>query len=288
MSNKKDIQKFVAGVPGGLEIVNTGSTFALHGFDYVYFDKRGFNFALAPQPMSYDYKILNQYKSSINKNAVVVIVVCPFAFCVPDYESDDNNYKYYHFLDKGNIIGYTRKKEFYLKFCPLILKPDYAVTKVKSVVKSIMKHVRKRRRISQDYIKKSAMARIGDWKEEFGLSNTSDCEPDEQLKAAFKITTDYLRKMLDICAENGFRPVIINMPACKEESDEFSDEFIERFYNQNVRNANIYNAPVIDYFRDSRLHDHSLYMNADCLNEKGRRYFAEVLTDDLGKLGLWE
>jgi hypothetical protein len=94
--------------------------------------------------------------------------------------------------------------------------------------------------------------------------------------------------MLALCLENKFRPIVINMPACHEESGEFSESVIEEFYNKNLRRANVYHVPVIDYFRDARFHDHSLYINADCFNDKGRRFFAKILIEDLKKLGLWE
>lgn len=41
-------------VPYNLEMANLGSTFSKYGFDYQYFAKRGFNFAVAPQPLKTD------------------------------------------------------------------------------------------------------------------------------------------------------------------------------------------------------------------------------------------
>lgn len=47
-------------VPYELEIVNLGSTFSKYGFDYRYFGKKGFNFAVAPQPLKVDYEVLEK------------------------------------------------------------------------------------------------------------------------------------------------------------------------------------------------------------------------------------
>ena len=280
----KETVKFINGVPENLEIVNTGSTFALHGFDYNYFDRKGFNFALSPQPLSYDYKILQQYKKNISTGAIVAIVVCLFGFCVEYYDNDETNYKYYYFLDKTNINGYTKLKDFLIKHGFIIFKPKFIIFALKSIIKKIIK---RGEGISEKNIEITANAQIAGWKKEFNLTDVKKCEPSEKLIEVFKKTRFILGKMIDLCLENKFKPVIINMPACVEESSEFSEEFINKFYRENIEFVNIYKIPFINYFRDKRFHDHSLYINANCLNDKGRKYFAEILTEDLKKLNMW-
>jgi len=284
---RKSVQKFIDGVPDGLEIVNTGSTFALHGFDYKYFGKKGFNFALAPQPLSYDYKILNQYKGNLVEGAVVVLVVCPFAFFVTDYSYDHNNFKYYYFLDRENILNYSRAKNIIIKSGLALLNPREARRIASQIIKRILRYDTHKNK-PKNYIKNTALSSINGWKNEFGLSDTIAIEPSEELNATFEITTGHLKNMIDLCVRCKFRPIIVSMPTCKEESDAFSAEFIEKIYTQNVRKSNIHNAPVFDYFTDNRFHDHSLYITADCLNEKGRKHFAEVFIEDLTNLGLVE
>ena len=78
------MQQF-SNVPYELEIVNLGSTFAKHGFDYQLFGKRGFNFAGQPQPLKDDHAILAQYQDHLRPGAVVVVVVCPFGFSLYEY-----------------------------------------------------------------------------------------------------------------------------------------------------------------------------------------------------------
>jgi hypothetical protein len=287
---KQDAQKFIDGVPMDLEIVNTGSTFSMHGFDYKYFGKRGFSFAIAPQPLSYDLKILEQYRHHIAENAVVVLVVCSFGFSVDRYENDESNYKYYFFLDKEKINNYSRGKELVIKYFPFALCLRHSVILVKSAIKKLIRYDKwcVLANDTPEYFKKTAISRISGWMKQFSLSNVRDSRPDEKLLATFEKTSATLHKILDLCIDNKFRPIIINMPACKEESSEFSDSVIEEFYNNNIRRANTYNIPVIDYFRDERFHDHSLYINADCLNDKGREFFAKILIEDLRRLGLWE
>lgn len=287
---KQDALKFINGMPKNLEIVNTGSTFSMYGFDYKFFDKRGFNFAIGPQPLYYDLKILEQCKHYININAIVlIVVVCPFGFAVDRYEDDESNYKYYFFLDKEKIDNYSDGKEIAIKYFPFILHFKHPVVLAKSIAKRLIRYNKRHAPTNNtpENVRKTARLRISGWMKEFNLSNVQNCMPDEKLLATFEKTSATLQRILELCIDNKFRPVIINMPACKEESGEFSDSVIERFYNKNVRKANVYNVPVIDYFKDARFHDHSLYMNADCFNDKGRKFFAKILTEDLRKLGLW-
>ena len=60
------------------------------------------NMALAPQRFHYDYAVLRKYASHFNKNAVVLIPVCPFKYLRTDeYEDDWTNYKCYAFSRKN-------------------------------------------------------------------------------------------------------------------------------------------------------------------------------------------
>jgi hypothetical protein len=175
-----------------------------------------------------------------------------------------------------------------LRYCPAALKLKKPLAFAKSIVKKLIGYDKRYAVNTPGNVKKAAEARISGWKRQFNLPDVRDCKPDDKLRATFGKTSNVLRRILDLCSENNFRPVIINMPACKEESEEFSESFIEEFYSKNLRRANVYDVPVIDYFRDERFHDHSLYMNADCFNDKGREFFATILVEDLKRLGLWE
>ena len=135
----------------------------------------------------------------------------------------------------------------------------------------------------------NAMKMVNGWKAEFSLDNTTTQKPTPELEKTFAKTRGELTKILNLCRERHFRPVIINMPVVAEENGQFSDDFLRLFYDDNIKRVDTYGVPVLDYFRDKRFNDAALYENcADCLNDKGRRLFAGVLTEDLKKYGLWE
>lgn len=255
-------------VPHELEMVNLGSTFSKYGFDYRYFGKKGFNFAVAPQPLKVDYEVLEKYQSHIKSGAIVVIaVVCPFGFSLYEYETvrvpflrrcaNFGKRAVRKILGKERIAAYRQRQESSLSMNELAAA--------------------------------NAMKMVNDWKAEFSLDNTTTQKPTPELEAAFIKTTGELSKILALCKERHFRPVIINLPAVKEEHGQFSDEFIQLFYQDNLKRVDTRGIPVLDYFRDRRFDNAALYENcADRLNDSGRKLFAEILIEDLRQAGLWE
>ena len=253
-------------VPHNLEMVNLGSTFSKYGFDYRYFGKRGFNFAVAPQPLKTDREVLEKYQKHINKDGVVVVViVCPFGFCVHEYSS-------------------LRRPPF-----------QREISWLKRLVKKALRYDNRKQHNSEKTLSAGELcqinshSRVEGWKKEFFLKNTTTQLPTKELQKTFVKTRAELAGIIALCKENSFRPLIINMPAMGEEYSQFSDAFIKAFYEDNLERANVDGVPVIDYFGDERFNDISMYENyADCFNDKGRRFFASVLMEDMTKLGFWE
>ena len=255
-------------VPYELEIVNLGSTFSKYGFDYRYFGKKGFNFAVAPQPLKVDYEVLEKYQNHIKEGAVVVVVVvCPFGFSLYEYEP---------------------VKVSALKRCV-----NFGKQLVKKIIgeKRIQQYrYRRQKGLSQkERTQINASQMVNGWKAEFSLDNTTTQKPTPDLEKTFAKTRGELEKILHLCRERRFRPVIINMPAVEEEHGQFSDDFLRLFYDDNIKQVDTSGVPVMDYFRDKRFNNAALYENcADCLNDSGRKLFAEILIEDLKRNGLWE
>lgn len=254
-------------VPHNLEMVNLGSTFAKYGFDYCYFGKRGFNFASAPQTLKTDLAVLQNYSGHIKKGAIVfVAVVCPFEFCVYDYAKMPAKEPFCKSVVR--LVKKIVKKNIFYDYWnnrkPAILSPE-------------------------EQSKQNVRSRVESWKNEFALQNTSTQKPTQKLKETFEKTQMELKRILSLCKEKELQPILVSMPMVAEESSCFSDAFLQSFYKDNLQVAIAEGVPVIDYFRDKRFDDASLYENyADCLNDKGRHLLAEILIEDLSKLGFWE
>ena len=63
-----------------------------------------------------------------------------------------------------------------------------------------------------------------------------------------------------------------------------SEEFLQKVLFDNIRLSNKQEVLFLNYLKDQRFQDISLYAdNADFLNVKGRRLFTEILVDDVTK-----
>lgn len=254
-------------VPYGLEVINLGSTFSNAGFDYKYFGKKGFNFASAPQPLKVDYEVLETYQNHLVENAIVIVaLVCPFVFSLYDYS-------------ELKVPIRKRMKKFFKKHIRKVTHYD---------------PVKKREKEQQKYSLNElasiySVKRVKAWKSEFYLKDTISQLPTQELKYTFSRTCEELSKILRLCEQKHFQPVIISMPMVREESSLFSKEFIKAFFDDNVNHVVNGKYPIIEYFYDERFHDVTLYENySDRLNDKGRQLFANILVEDLKRLEVWK
>ena len=278
------VEKFKA-VPDNLEIVNTGSSYAKYAFDYSETALKGFNFGLQPQSLSYDFKILKQYAPNLKKKCIVQIVLPNLVFGFLDYENDNANTKYYHFLDTKAIINYSKFKYLTRIVFPIIS----ARSSVRYIVKDVLKddsYNQSVNAMTKDQVEKQALNRVEGWKKQFDLNSTVTCNYPDKLKNIFDDTTELVGNMIEYCLKNDFKPVLIIPPTSEIINNMLSKEFIEDVLYSNIIKSNKKCVPVLDYLYDKRFQDYKLYQNADFLNKIGRERFTKVVIDDLEKIGL--
>ena len=122
MSDKKNDSVFIINVPDEIQICNFGSSHGYYGFNYddVMEKYTCFNFALPSQSLRYDYKILEQFRHKICKDAIVFIVLSHFSFFgKPEVQGADfasKNRRYYRFLDSSRIDEYDSRTNFYVNY----------------------------------------------------------------------------------------------------------------------------------------------------------------------------
>lgn len=270
-------------IPDNLEIVNLGSSYAKYAFDYSKVGIKGFNFGIQPQSLSYDFRILKQFKDKLKKNGVVIITIPDFVFAFLDYPIEEYNYKYYSFLNKENILNYSSLKNFLLNCFPLILQPK----KLKCILKDISKENRDSLVFMQssEEVRKEAQKRVNGWKKEFKLMGTEKSEDIPlNIKEIFRQTQSLLEEMINYTLSNGLKPVIVVPPCSKELNDFFSDEFLKEILYSNIEKANKNIIPVLDYLKKPEFQDYHLYENSDFLNVNGRELFTKKVVADLKKI----
>lgn len=270
-------------IPDNLEIINLGSSYAKYAFDYSKVGIKGFNFGIQPQSLSYDFRILKQFKNKLKKNGVIIITIPDFVFAFLDYPIEDYNYRYYSFLNKENILNYSSLKNFLLNYFPLILQPK----KLKYILKDISKENSDSLVFieNSETVTKEAQRRINGWKKEFKLLGTENSEDIPlNIKEMFRKTQSLLEEMINYSLSNELKPVIVIPPCSKELNDFFSEEFLNEILYSNVEKANKNLIPVLDYLKDPEFQDYYLYVNSDFLNVNGRELFTKRVVADLKKL----
>lgn len=275
----RQLKKFTNGVPYQLEVINTGSSYGKYGFDYEGAEVKGFNFALQPQSLSYDFKILKQYNHHFKKNSKVLIIIPDLAFCFLDYVNEESNTKYYHFLDKIYINGYTKFKYFTrIKFPILSAKLKlWHLIKDQPIIDLYVCNESK----SYEDIKVEAKERVKEWCNEFKLVDMKSSTSAIHLKDMFNKTTVLLSEMIEFCIEKNLKPIIVVPPVSGVLNQLISKEFMETVLYKNIRRANTRNIPVLDYLYDERFQDYKLYINSDFLNINGRKLFTKTVLQDL-------
>ena len=117
-------------VPYGIQICNFGSS---HGYNFNYEDVSNdyvcFRFALGGQALTYDYRILQNYKDRISDGAAVFILISYFSlFGQPEAQLQDfasKNREYYKILRKDLIEHYDMKTDFYVNYLPALAGYDF-------------------------------------------------------------------------------------------------------------------------------------------------------------------
>ena len=270
-------------IPDDLEIINLGSSYAKYAFDYNEVGIKGFNFGVQPQSLSYDFRILKQYKNKLKKNGIIIKTIPNLVFAFLDYPIDEYNYKYYSFLNKENILNYSSLKKFLLNYFPLILQPK----KLKYILKDISKENSDSLVFMEnnEEVKKEAQKRINGWMTQFRLLNINNKEElPLDIKNMFIKTQSLLEEMINYSLTNELKPVIVIPPFSNELNNFFSDDFLKEILYSNIEKANKSLIPVLDYLKDSEFQDYHLYMGVDLLNIEGRRLFTNKVITDLKKI----
>ena len=84
------------------DVINLGSTSAVHAFNYDGLGLKAGNWAMTRNPLLGDYAILKNYSSFLKKDrSIVIITLCPFSSLAGSYNFLDD--RYYTFLYPSTI-----------------------------------------------------------------------------------------------------------------------------------------------------------------------------------------
>lgn len=280
-SDSDYVKKF-NNVPSNIEICNLGSSHSLFGYNYedIEDDYTCFNFALTSQTPSYDYRIMQYYEDKLQEGCIVFINVSYFSFIGIDEEQGDDfdskNQRYYHFLPSEYIKNYNFFTDLFVAKLPIL---NARIDLIEVILDR----------------KKDGHT---NWEQ---TTNSIDVQSDSE--AAYnrhlvknKIDEngnviinskelDAVYAMIDMCKENGWKPVLVTTPFLEEYSNQVwtkSPEFIPLFYSIIDKMAEETDIDYFDYSRDAEFATrYDYFMNSDHLNKEGARILVDKLYDEM-------
>ena len=275
--------KFRKQISLDLDICNLGSNSGKFAFSYEGTGLKGENWAVGPQSLSYDFRILKNYSSYLKEGATVLFPLCPFSSCVKDYEDDTANYKYYSFLHPILILNYsecTKEKVMQFVNTPFQSSPLTAIKRLIKDIPAANDILLSTNSMDVESLEKDANKYLDAWKLEFSISDL-DAQVSEQNRDCIAYNTNLLTEMISFCLERNLKPVIVIPPVTKALSSKFSEKFRENYIYSFIRKVDTKQITFLNYFDDGRFADSDLYFNSFFLNAKGRRLFTNTVLRDL-------
>jgi hypothetical protein len=274
-----DTHKF-KDMPNNLEIVNLGSNQPKFAFDYSQSNILGMNWAVGPQTLEYDFRILKDFHNNLKPNSKILIAISPFQFFLFNYKNNASNHKYYNFLDSNLIDNYSNlTKKLYL---------DYPVFTAKKQILRIIKDTKPDVRLELENnpmnakeIQKDAMEWLDGWKRQFQVNDLENIILSDENKYNIDKNIEILKEMIDFCIEREYEPVLLVLPVTKELSALFPDAFVQKYIMDCINQANQKNVKFLNYWKDERFEENELCFDSFFMNSVGRLQFTKQVLEDL-------
>jgi len=264
-------------VPDNIQICNFGSSHGQGDFNYT--DLRDkytcFNFALAAQTYLYDYKILQNYKSKIQKGVLVFIPVSYFSFLgVPETQKPDfasKNSRYYKFLPAEFIEQYDLISDIFINYFPALL-PD-----------NIRMFVERLYKPDESFFESGTDGRNAEarYKEHLVYGKF-----DENGKRIYNYeAVEALYRMIEELKGLKARIILITTPFIRGYNDAVKNndpDFLREFHGIIKEIVKKTGVEYLDYSQDERYtDDYSIFVDADHLNKRGARIFTDNLIKEI-------
>lgn len=277
MGERKNDATYITDVPYNINICNFGNSHGYYGFNYEDIDDDYvcFNFSLPLQSMTYNYRIMENYRNNIAPEAIVYICISLSTFYgTPETSSSSFgsiNRRYYQFLDPSYIKNYDTNYLLFVKYFPALIATP------KEVIKGVIGKLN-----SEDYWCESTCSdeakEHGSKRYESHVKNSVDSDGSrvynqEEIKAVIDL--------VNLVYELGGTPILITMPYLSEYTNavkENDPDFYDDFYDQIKKIQEETGVSYYDYQFDERfINRYDWFFNTDHMNKKGALEFTNVL-----------
>ena len=284
-----------AQVPTRIDIAVFGSSHREASFDEKQLgqDRTVFKFTAGNQSLSYDVRLLEHYRDRLSEGGCAIITVSYMSFFgIPETQTREfasHNTLYYWSLPPELIKDYDLLTAICIRHLPSL-----------SAYFDIMKLLRtpqpKKEEQEEELTKQDLyMSDIGGMTDAGRVAETVGIRYEQHFirekldaegnRIVNREEIDALYRMIEICREEGVRPVLVTTPVIAEYSalvHEKDPAFFEEFYGILDAVCNETGAEYFDYSEDARfVFDYSLFADNDHLNAIGNDVFTKAFAEEV-------
>lgn len=266
------------------DVLCFGSTPAKHAIDFNGIEGvNGFNLAVCPETIFYDFQVLKNYHSYLKKGGMVLFVLCPFTF-LKDYYRNENgsdaylNIRYYPILHRAMIDNFDINL-----YNQWVLHPEK--TSLKAFVRSFIDSKGDTKWNSTltnpDTPEKSktfCQYRVERWKKEFHLTDLNPDNIPDDIKQIINGNVSIYKEMKSFIEERGYKYTIIVPPFPDEMVSLLPETFVAQSLFNPIKETGM---PYISFYGNEDWLSRDYYQHGFLLNTTGRKKLTKEIISRL-------
>jgi hypothetical protein len=276
--------------PQDLDIINIGSNSGKYGFDFTHSGLKGMNYAVGPQTIAFDCRVLRRVIYHVKPGGWAIIPIVPFSSILDEYRMRRANDKYYLILPSKEIPSYSLKTEIRViisRWFPVlewIRHPGFF--RLLFIKGQFQGDLLDQNSMNMKKLQEDGHKWVEGWKKQFSIG-----ELDEPLSKEHNVIMNnnkaILSEMIDLCRKCSVIPVLVLPPITESLLNyltfEVRQRYIYDFINDVVKMKKVM---FFDYTEKTEFLKPDLYFNSFFLNKRGRKLFTSHLIAQIRKSGM--
>lgn len=285
--NLNEMGKFYE-VPGHIEVANFGASHSQNAFDWSVDDSiNGMNMALGAQTVVYDEALFNSYFDHLDENSTVILELMFKSLYEeePDEEPYEVNItRYYQILGKDYIRQWNFIDALNYQYFPILGNRQNGLQEIVEQLKnSDLENAEEPQTANIELMGEPTQVLDG-WEEDTMIVEGKrragvfmELSGNQELKEQYEA----LIRIIEKCQEHNIQVILVTAPTLPCFYEGFSEEFMEKFYDDIDNICAKYDVLYLDYTGDERfLTDYRWYRDTDHLNQHGAKVFTEAFLKD--------
>ena len=268
----------------GAEFFCIGSTPAKNAIDFSITSVEGYNLAVCPETIFYDFQVLKNYHSYLNKGGHILFVLCPFTFLKDYYRNEYGsqsylNIRYYPILHRAMIDTYDPKIYHEWVEDPIISVKKDLKKFIRQWIKTILKIEVKEQTCNPDTPEASqefCKARVKSWMREFHMPDLNPSHIPAETENAIRGNIRIFQDMKEFIEEREYKATIVIPPFPKEMTDLLPEDLVQHTLYEPIKQTGI---PYISFYGEEEWLTRDYYYHGFLLNKTGRNLFTKKVLE---------